>query len=162
MYHSLVFGPRSGPTIWGRSAAFLGRITQALLGDEGRAEVFVDNPAIALRGSEERCNELAVLTCWLWRVMGFPLSWSKAQLGKRVDWIGASIEIKVDAVLVQPQPSKITSAAALTIQLAKRPIVTVKQLQSYAGQLNFMAGIVPYIYPFVHPLWAVIYDIIRG
>ena len=73
-------------------------------------------------------------------------------------WIGASVEFKADAVLVQPQPAKISAAAALTIQLAKRPIVTVKQLQSYAGQLNFMAGIVPFMYPFIHPLWAVIYD----
>ena len=50
------------------------------VGDEGRAEVFVDVPAIALRGSEGRCNELAVIDCWLWRALGYPLARNKAQL----------------------------------------------------------------------------------
>ena len=67
--------------VYGADTRHLCRITQALLGEEGSAEVFVDDPALALRGAEERCHELAVLTCWLWRSLGFPLAWSKAQYG---------------------------------------------------------------------------------
>ena len=69
-----------------------------------RAEEFVDVPAGALRGSEERCNELAVIDCGLWRALGHPLARKKAQLGKRVDWTRLFGK-QGRRVLVQPQPA---------------------------------------------------------
>ena len=40
----------------------------------------------------------------------------------------------------------------------KAPIASRKDLASYAGVLTHFAGIVPTLWPFVRPLWAVLYD----
>ena len=51
VFDSLVFGSGSSPTVWGRFAAWLGRSLVAVCDDTFvRAQVYVDDPLLALRG----------------------------------------------------------------------------------------------------------------
>ena len=67
---------------------------------------------------------LAVAFC------GLSTRMKQGAVRQRVYWVGASLEIKTAAVLIQPQPKKFAAEAVVTVQLAIGPIVTVTQLQS--------------------------------
>ena len=106
MFTSLLFGLRSGPRLWGRIASWLARSTQALL-RQGRVELYVDDPIIALYGTPaERRRELAIILTWI-VVLGYRLSWKTAARGATVEWIGAQVSINSTGVSVTIPDGKV-------------------------------------------------------
>ena len=90
-------GSRNAPLGWGRLAAMLGRMTQSVLGkNEGRLQVYTDDPCCVLRGQPSQRDRLISVITLLWRLMGFPLSWRKGKRGGTVLWIGGVFTISPD------------------------------------------------------------------
>ena len=91
-YKVLLFGVKSGPLVWGRTAALLMRITAAVLFHEpARLECYVDDPVLATAGLPATRTKVMWMTIVLWLAFGFTLSWKKGQRGPIAEWIGALI-----------------------------------------------------------------------
>jgi hypothetical protein len=151
----LVFGSGSAPTVWGRYAAFLGRSVMSVVGpDRFRAEVYVDDPVFVATGrpGEVLCQ---LTTALLWTaVLGFPVSWLKAEGGKSIRWIGAQVSVRPGSVEVSVPTDKVEELLTLINLTLEKPVVSRREMASLAGKLNFFAGLIPIMRPFLSTLWA--------
>ena len=88
-------GSSAAPTLWGRVAALLMRLTQSLFSpDELRLVCYVDDPFAAVRGTPERRRLLVTLMVLVWNALGFKFAFRKGQMGITVTWIGITITIE--------------------------------------------------------------------
>ena len=157
VFDTLVFGAGSSPTLWGRYAAWLGRSASAVM-PRASVQIYVDDPAFVLSGTlEEASRDLTVLLMWF-AIVGFPVKLSKAEGGKRIGWVGATLELddREKVVRVSIPAAKVAKIQETTQLLLKRPVAGQRQLRAYAGSLSFIAGLVPHLRPFLASLWAVL------
>ena len=70
IYDVLVFGSKSSPTIWGRFAAYLGRILCSVLPEMG-VQIYVDDPIFILPNDKEQAVHLLTLTLLILKVSAF-------------------------------------------------------------------------------------------
>jgi hypothetical protein len=157
IYNVLVFGSKSSPTIWGRYAAFLGRVLACVV-PENKTQVYVDDPIWVIPAEGEAAEELLTLAILTTLVFGFPLKLAKASAGKTIKWIGAELEVGSDAegdfVKVRIPEEKVSKLLQEVDAFLKAPVVGTRQLRSFAGGMSFVAGLVPILRPFLAPLWA--------
>jgi len=158
-YEVVLFGPKAAPSSWGRFGALISRLTQAVMGNtRARLQLYVDDPAIGIRGTKS-CRSTSVHTIvLLWTLIKLPLAWNKAQYGPCVHWIGAKVDVEKDVVKTSITEAKLTKALIMGDSLVAKYSGTRRELASYAGTLTHFAGIVPTLWPFIRPLWAVLYD----
>ena len=157
VYNIVLFGVKTGPLVWGRMAALLSRSTQALFSDRCyRLQTFVDDPIIVVKGTEEEIHNMINTTLAWWSVVGLRIAWSKGGIGHSAEWIGANITInnEGDKVVVQVPADKINDWKVLVDSLFTKPLVSRKKLQQLAGKLNWAAGFVLQLKPFVRMLHA--------
>ena len=96
MYKRSAQGSRNGPLSWAGPSSLLFRCTQSIFTGmssqakfpEARSQLYVDDPAIAIRGNEQQRDEFIAVAVLVWRLLGFDLSFHKAQRGTTVTWIG--------------------------------------------------------------------------
>ena len=154
-YRSLPFGLGSAPLVWGRVAAWLSRLAQSTMDPwtEGRLQVYVDDPCFTLRGRCAQRTSTAARVLLLWAALGFQLAWRKAKLGSEVCWIGVQFRALPDGVTLFFDSGRVARLKKdVQTALASRGLVL--HLRHLAGELSWMAGIVPRIRPFVSHLWA--------
>ena len=155
VFDTLVFGCASSPTLWGRYAAWLGRTLAAIV-PSASTQIYVDDPCYTLCGTlEEAALSLAKILLWM-EITGYPIKLEKASGGKTVEWIGAVVQCD-DAnreVTVTVPEKKVQALLEVTEKMERRPVVTTKDLRAYAGQLSFVAGLVPHLRPFLSSIWA--------
>ncbi len=94
-----------------------------------------------------------------WQAFGFPFSWPKGQKGPEVQWIGAALQIinsgpKGRGVLVSVPEDKTTDLGTATAEFRRRNVAGRRALRKYAGQMSFVAGLVPHLRPFLSGIWA--------
>ena len=157
VYDVLVFGAVSSPTIWGRYAAWLGR-TLSAINPSINIQIYVDDP-IMVYDSEDRDHRLHLGVSLLWAaVAGFPIKLEKSDSGQEVKWIGATIKAEplTKQVVVTIPKEKCDELCMTITKHLNRPIIGRRQLQSLAGTLSFIAGVVPLMRPFLGGLWAVL------
>ena len=77
----LGFGGKPNPLVFGRVSSFASRSGQALLDPQrGRLQVYVDDPAVVVRGtSAARALDLDVVLAW-WLALGLRLAWHKGSV----------------------------------------------------------------------------------
>ena len=157
VYDVLVFGSVSSPTLWGRFAAWLSRSLMATCPNL-KVQTYVDDPLITYDEKDPNWKlHLGAGLLWF-EVTGFPLKLAKADAGSQVTWIGASIETLDDlkATKVTIPKEKIEELLKTCETFMSRPVVSRRQLRSFAGALSFVAGVVPHVRPFLASLWAVV------
>ena len=101
-------GSRNGPLSWAGPSSLLFRCTQgglSVMSDdpaspETRSHLYVDDPALAIRGTEEFRDDAVAITVLIWSLLGFKMAFDKAQRGTDVIWIGGHIRILDDRVIV--------------------------------------------------------------
>lgn len=159
VYDVLVFGSKSSPTVWGRFAAYLGRIVCSILPEVG-TQVYVDDPIFVLPDSSHESRKLLALVLLILKIFGFPVKLEKAAAGSKVKWIGATLEAGESELgpftEVTIPPEKVEKLLGECQNFLKAPVVGVRQLWSFAGSMAFVAGLVPVLRPFLAPLWAVL------
>ena len=157
VYDVLVFGSKSSPTIWGRFAAYLGRIVCSILPEIGM-QVYVDDPIFVLPNSNKESVKIFTLVLLILKIFGYPVKLEKATAGSKVKWIGATLEVgegeRGPFVEVTIPPEKVEKLLSECQNFLKAPVVGVRQLRSFAGSMAFVAGLVPILRPFLAPLWA--------
>ena len=88
-YVGMPFGLASAPLVWGRVAAWIGRLGQSVsMPQELRAQVSVDDPILAASGTPRLRQRALSRVMLLWMAMGAKFAWEKAQIGEKVEWIG--------------------------------------------------------------------------
>eukprot|EP00435_Cladocopium_sp_Y103_P040858 s554_g11.t1 len=157
VYNVLVFGAKSSPTIWGRFAALLGRILACTV-PENKTHIYVDDPILCIPATDQKAVHLLSLSLLCMRIFGYPLKLSKAAAGDTVKWIGAQLTVGADTdgrfIKVTIPQDKVEKLLAEAGRMLKAPVVGTRQLQSFAGGMAFVAGLVPVLRPFLSPLWA--------
>lgn len=152
-YKGVPFGLATAPLLWGRAAAFIGRCTQAVQArDQHRLQIYVDDPAIVVGG--RRTQRI------LWAMLGAKVALHKVGRGQSVKWIGALYEIRPGGLEVSIDAERIKKLKQVVQQgLAAKGLITCAR--SLAGELSWVAGIIPTIRPFVNMIWAAVYELAR-
>jgi hypothetical protein len=154
VFSCLVFGSGSAPTAWWRFAAFLGRSAAAIADERFHLQMHVDDPAFSRRGTiNEAAKQFTIALLWA-TALGYPLAWHKADGGRSISWIGTTITAHPTNAEVFFPHEQCEELALKTSAAANAKIITTRELRSLAGSLNFIAGVVHPLRPFLAPLWA--------
>ena len=120
-------------------------------------EVFVDDPWLALRGSQEHRRRTVAILILGWRICGIDLSLKKGQLGRKVAWIGAVLEINSpESITITITAERLKELRTFSQKHIEGNVITVKDLRSYAGKVQSMASVLVTWRPFAQILHAAI------
>ncbi|CAE7756478.1 unnamed protein product, partial [Symbiodinium microadriaticum] len=96
-YRGVPFGLGTAPLTWGRTSALLTRAAQAMHHrDKHRAETYVDEPLLAVRGSKRERARRLLITLVFWSALGARLALHKLHRCTTVPWIGAELQVQLD------------------------------------------------------------------
>eukprot|EP00969_Alexandrium_andersonii_P322364 14243302-Alexandrium_andersonii.AAC.1 len=140
----------------GRFAAWLGRST-AVIAHPGalRLAIYVDDPLRVAGGSLGAwAREFAAAHLWAVTV-GDPLAWREATLGSSVAWIGARLELLPDSARVAIPEQKADDVLAHLADFARSGVLYIKRARSSAGELSYVAGLAPTLWPRAGSLWRI-------
>ena len=154
-------GSRNAPLGWGRVAALLARLTQSMFDkNEVRMEVYTDDPCMALAGTPAQRRRFVAIIVLTWRTLGFPLSWKKAVLGTRADWIGGNFDIDNDLkeVTVKIKDDLFEDAKDGVLGHLENNVISVKHLRSTTGKLCNIANLLVAWRPFLGPMYGALYS----
>eukprot|EP00435_Cladocopium_sp_Y103_P036126 s642_g9.t1 len=156
-YRGVPFGLATAPLVWGRMSAWLGRATQALHPPwQHRLQIYVDDPAGVVAGSPAERDRIISKTLALWSALGARIALHKACRGKNIKWIGANYTILHGGVRISIDAERIGKLTE-TVEKALAHRGLVPGVRSLAGELSWIAGLVPTIRPFVNMVWAALY-----
>ena len=136
-------------------AALIGRYTASLYpADELRAQIYVDDPVVAIRGNpaQRRHKMLVVVTAWL--LWGLPAAFSKAVWASAATWIGSTFQVTPFSVRVTVKESLLTEVQALTDEYLARNVIPIKSFRSFVGKRNAIASVLAPWRPFLAELYA--------
>lgn len=156
-YRGVPFGLASAPLVWGRMAAWLGRAAQALHPPgQHRLQIYVDDPAAVIQGSQSQRDRIISKTLVLWAALGARIALHKASRGRCIKWIGANYAIIHGGVQVSIDAERIQKLQHV-VEAALNQKGMVQGMRSLAGELSWVAGLIPTIRPFVNMVWAAVY-----
>jgi len=93
-----------------------------------------------------------------WEALGFRLAYAKGQIGHTVTWIGGTIACEALGVRVRVKQTIIDEIKADLAKYLAGNIISLKDLHSTVGRINYAAGLLVVLRPFMEPLWAVLND----
>ena len=98
-------GSTAAPTLWGRLAALVMRLTQSLFeASKLRLVCYVDDPLAAVLGTEEERRMMTTLMVLIWAALGFKLAFSKGR-AQPASMIWACSMCLVFGVILTPPPT---------------------------------------------------------
>lgn len=160
-YKGVPFGLAAAPLLWGRTAALLGRCTQATHSPHShRLQVYVNDPVVVVAGSQMERSRLIARTLVLWAALGARIALHKAARGTSVKWIGAQYTIVPGGIKVAIDAERIAKLESV-VEKGLEAKGLIKNARSTAGELSWVASIIPTIRPFVNMLWAAVYAMDR-
>ena len=156
VYLVILFGVGSGPLVWGRVAAATMRITQAMLGQFGRANCYVDDTLLFIKGTKTERREMLMAVILLWRALGLKLAWRKAEYGRQVRWIGAQVEVDTHQRILYvtvPAEKLRQLQADCNKWIHGTGMIHEKELRAFAGRGSWLGGLLPQVRPFYRQIW---------
>ena len=159
-------GSRNAPVVCGRVAALIGRLTQGMLPEKNaRCHIYVDDPICLFLGPRhQRDLHIAVVIC-TWLVLGLRLAFKKAARGSEVTWVGYTFAIdcgKDPKVTVTGKAELMQEIEELNGKHLSSNVVKVRELRTFTGKANYVAGMIDAWRPFLADLYGVISSAGRG
>ena len=154
-------GSRGAPLTWSRTAALLARLTQGVINNVAKLNVYVDDPFIAFAAPQPLRAQMQALTLILWSTLQFPLSLAKGKKGLHLDWTSASFKLLTApewGVEARIKQSLVDDASSMTIELAALNVIPIKTLESYTGKMNHISSLIVVLRPFIRDLYAAIHS----
>jgi hypothetical protein len=146
------FGVTSAGYWWGRAGGAVVRLCHYLIGydDALYALLYSDDGKITGRTAYPERGLLLFLLVMV--VLRLPLSWKKLKGGVDIEWIGYALDMRRFQVGV----SALRAAWAIRwlTDKAAEGAVRLGELKEGLGRLQFVAGPVEYVRPFLGPLYA--------
>ena len=146
------FGVSSAGYWWGRAGGALMRLGHYFVGmhDSLYALLYSDDGMLTGRTDYPDIGILSFLLVLM--VVKLPLSWKKVKGGDQVEWIGYALDLARFEMGVSV--SRAAWAAKWLEDKATEGSVRLGELKEGLGRLQFLAGPVEYIRPFLGPLYA--------
>lgn len=141
---ALLFGYKTAPLLWSRTAALLARLQQSLLdGHEGQHLVYLDDGLWFLQGSLRTRNMVLAMVLTTAGALGFKVSLKKGMRATQVSWIGIRMTL-TDEALLMGLPTKYMDEL---VEILKRwqgaGMASLKELRQVCGKVAWLAGILP-------------------
>ena len=134
---------------------FTGRVTQSLFDpEEVLLQIYTDDPIASILATPQRARRIVSMLCLIWLVLGFSLSFHKAQYGHQVVWVGYQLTSHGDCVTAAIKQSFMDNLRQTTEDILKRNVVGHRKLKSYTGCANHVANLLFAWRPFLDTLWA--------
>ena len=129
-------GSRGAPPSWAVIMSLIARVVQSVFvtetGEEGRLQVYVDDPLLSVKGNRARRRLLAGRFIEVMIILGFRLAFDKAQFGQRVVWIGVEICINGLSVEATIPVEKLGALLEIIRSMQRCNVITLKDLRSLA------------------------------
>eukprot|EP00972_Heterocapsa_arctica_P064164 9468577-Heterocapsa_arctica.AAC.1 len=110
--------------------------------DQLRAEVYVDDPGVIIRGTRETAERKAAILLWWWLALGPRIAWKKALLKDSAKWIGASIDLSDPGHMTVEIPKSYgAEIQAEARKMLRQTTVDATALRRMAGKISWAAGI---------------------
>ena len=158
-YRVALFGVRSGPLVWGRTAAFVTRLTSAVVGPRARWQCFVDEPLVTLHGDQPTRDTSLLIIILLWLTLGCKLSWEKGTRGRAIEWIGAWFKpwrshTGIPGFTLTITKDRIAKLAKMCDDILASEHIERVKVRQLAGLATWIAGIMPQLTAYTSRLWA--------
>ena len=152
-------GSKLAPLHWCRLIALVCCLTQSLIPPDAASLLcYVDDPLAGIVGSDDEINCYVAMIILTWEALGFRLAYAKGQVGHTVTWIGGTIACEALGVRVRVKQAIIDEIKADLAKYLAGNIISLKDLHSTVGRINYAAGLLVVLRPFMEPLWAVLND----
>ena len=160
-------GSRGAPLTFSAIIALASRLIQSLISgpqmnrwarEEGRMNVYVDDPIAIIRGSESRIRRVASMVIVGWLLLGFPLAFHKAILAPTVLWVGITLQVTTDLVRAEVPESKVLELKELTLTNLKSKLISCKVLRTIIGKAMAIASVIYVWRPFVQELYSALHS----
>ena len=146
------FGVGSAGYWWGRAGAAIMRLTHYALGYSHAIWALLYSDDGWLVGRSERYEVGLLLHLFVLLVVGVPLSWHKVSGGIQCDWIGYYLDVGRFEVGVSA--ARAAWAVRWLEDKARERRVQLGELREGLGRLQFIAGPLEHLRPFLGPLYA--------
>ena len=120
--------------------------------------MYVDDPFLTLVGNKQEIEKEASMVVMLWSACGLKIAFNKGTRGTETEWVGAKFKVNNEdgALEIEVPKEKILDWLELAKKLNSKPLVPFKVLERFVGKLNWAAGFVLQLRPFVRMLHAAI------
>ena len=153
-------GSRGAPLTWAAIAALVARRVQSVFitphGQEARLQMYVDDPLLALKGSEARRARLAARFLFVWLLLGMGVAFPKARFDRELVWIGVKLRITDSGIVASIPAEKAADLLALINECLSKNVLSVKEVRSLAGKAMNIASLLYVWRPFLASCWAAI------
>ena len=146
------FGVGSAGYWWGRAGAAVVRLTHYLLGYTYAIWALLYSDDGWLVGRTEKYEVGLLLHLFALLVVGTPLSWHKVSGGIQIDWIGYYLDVGRFEVGISA--ARAAWAVRWLEDKARERRVQLGELREGLGRLQFIAGPLEHLRPFLGPLYA--------
>ena len=90
----------------------------------------------------------------IWLILGYNLSFHKAQKGFSVNWVGYTITTMEEKVRAQIKYSFLKDLATATKEILSKNVIGRRKLRKYTGSANHVSNLLFAWRPFLDSLWA--------
>lgn len=154
VFLTIARGSTNAPLIWGRMAALIGRLTQAMFSvSQVRIQTYVDDPCATVAGTPNQRDRRMAILLLTWRALGQRLAFKKGSRGADVIWIGHHLRKEPEGVRIGVKPELRADVVKATGMSLSVNLIGLKDSQRYIGKCNRIAGVVPSWRPFLRAMW---------
>lgn len=159
-------GSRAAPLTFAAVIALASRFVQSIVAtplhrgahtEEARIQTYVDDPLVSIRGTQERVNRLAAVIMVSWSVMGFPLAFHKATLGRKLTWIGVELAIDAEGIEAVVPAEKVLELQHILTNMLKENVIAKKQMRTAVGKAMSIASVIFCWRPFLQELYVALH-----
>ena len=142
IFPALLFGYRTAPLLWSRTAALLCRLLQSLVaGHEGRHVTYLDDSIWVLQGDLQTRNLVLSMILYTMAALGFKVSIKKGERAPQVVWIGVQFNLHHDAVVLTLPDKFMKELVRLLKSWEGKGMASLKDLRKAAGKMAWLSGI---------------------
>ena len=124
----------------------------------GKSNATWTTPLLMLQGPPDERQAMLSMILYTAHALGLQLSYSKAERGTKLSWIGVSIEVDVpNKQIILSPPEKLVDEVMVRLGSWDN-MISLRSLKSTTGKLSWIAGIVPRSRWTVSILYGVIAD----
>ena len=146
------FGVASAGYWWGRAGAAVVRLTHYLLGLENMIWAILFSDDEWLTGRTARFEVGLMLHMFVLAVIDAPLAWHKVGGGVQSEWVGYFLDVGRFEIGISE--SRAAWAARWLEDKAREKAVRLGEMREGLGRLQFIAGPLEHLRPFLGPLYA--------
>ena len=166
VWRVLGFGGHANPLVYSRIATFSARSAQALFPDNVRMQLYVDDPAVVVCGTDE--GQEVMLDCIIlwWMVLGIPLAWLKGLCRPITEvhyWIGVGFRLVRPGVTEVSLPWEFREKLSeLLAKVLTESTISDKEAEILCGRAARLAQVIPACQAWVSQLYGAYYGGIKA